>query len=128
MSLKDQLKVMVVDDMTTSRGLIEQAMNEIGIWNVVSEADGQSAFRTLMAKPVHLVISAYNMPNMDGLQLLEQLRLSKATARIGFILVTGRADNAVLQKGRQLGMNNCLLKPFSVPQMKACIEKVVGRL
>lgn len=128
MSLKDQLKVMVVDDMTTSRGLIEQAMNEIGIWNVVSEADGQSAFRTLMAKPVHLVISDYNMPNMDGLQLLEQLRLSKATARIGFILVTGRADNAVLQKGRQLGMNNCLLKPFSVPQMKACIEKVVGRL
>ncbi|GAA6163727.1 response regulator [Pelagimonas sp. KU-00592-HH] len=128
MSLKDQLKIMVVDDMTTSRGLIEQAMNEIGIWNVVSEADGQSAFRTLMAKPVHLVISDYNMPNMDGLQLLEQLRLSKATARIGFILVTGRADNAVLQKGRQLGMNNCLLKPFSVPQMKACIEKVVGRL
>ena len=128
MSLKDQLKVMIVDDMTTSRGLIEQAMNEIGIWNVVSEADGQSAFRTLMAKPVHLVISDYNMPNMDGLQLLEQLRLSKATARIGFILVTGRADNAVLQKGRQLGMNNCLLKPFSVPQMKACIEKVVGRL
>ena len=128
MSLKDQLKVMIVDDMTTSRGLIEQAMNEIGVWNVVSEADGQSAFRTLMAKPVHLVISDYNMPNMDGLQLLEQLRLSKATARIGFILVTGRADNAVLQKGRQLGMNNCLLKPFSVPQMKACIEKVVGRL
>lgn len=128
MSLKDQLQIMIVDDMSTSRGLITQALDDIGIRNYVWEKDGADAFRTLASRPVHLVISDYNMPNMDGLQLLHSLRSHKATARIGFVLVTGRADDAVLQKGRQLAMNNYLLKPFSTDQMKQCLEKVVGKL
>ncbi len=128
MGLKEQLQIMVVDDMSTSRGLIIQALEEIGLKNYAWEKDGVDAFTRLAGKPVHLVMSDYNMPRMDGLQLLEQLRMHKATARIGFILVTGRADNSVIQRGRQLAMNSFLLKPFSTVQMKNCIEKVVGRL
>ena len=128
MSIKERLQIMVVDDMATSRGLITQALDEIGIRNYVWEKDGQDAFATLSKKPVHLVISDYNMPNMDGLQLLHSLRSNKATSRIGFVLVTGRADNSIMEKGKQLAMNNYLLKPFSTEQMKACLERVVGKL
>lgn len=119
---------MVVDDMATSRGLITQSLDEIGIQNYVWEKDGQDAFKTLSSKPVHLVISDYNMPNMDGLQLLHSLRSNTTTSRIGFVLVTGRADNAILEKGKQLSMNNYLLKPFSTDQMRTCLERVVGKL
>ena len=128
MSIKERLQIMVVDDMATSRGLITQALDEIGIRNYVWEKDGQDAFATLSKNPVHLVISDYNMPNMDGLQLLHSLRSNKATSRIGFVLVTGRADNSIMEKGKQLAMNNYLLKPFSTEQMKACLERVVGKL
>lgn len=128
MGLKDKLHVLVVDDMSTSRGLITQALDELGVKNYRTENDGDTAWRSLASKPVHLVISDFNMPRMDGLQLLEAIRTHKAIARTGFILVTGRADQELIDRGARLGMNNYLKKPFDTPQLKSCVEKVVGRL
>ncbi len=128
MSLRDQLRVMVVDDMSTSRGLLTQALDAFGVRNVGSVADGQAALAALERSPVHLVISDYNMPGMDGLHLLHALRQGPKTKGVGFILITGRADRAIIEKGKQLGMNNFLKKPFEPQQLKSCIEAVVGRL
>lgn len=128
MSLKQSLHIMVVDDMAVSRGLIEQALDQIGVTHVAYEANGASALRRLAANPVHLVLSDYNMPGMDGLQLLEGLRQTRTTQRIGFILITGRADREIITRGHALGMNNFLIKPFSPQQLRVCIEKVVGPL
>ncbi len=63
-----------------------------------------------------------------GISLLQGLRQNAGTKAIGFILVTGRADQAMIQRGQQLGMNNFIQKPFEAPAMKTCIEQVVGRL
>ena len=93
-----------------------------------AEADVLAALQKMAAAPVHMVISDYNMPGMDGLQLLQTLRGTPQTARTGFILITGTTDAAVLDKGKQLGMNNFLKKPFSPTALKACIERVVGPL
>ncbi len=128
MGLKEQLHVMVVDDMSVSRGLIIQALEWMGIKNIDFCDNGETAFKKLAARPVHLVISDYNMPGADGLALLAGLRRHPTTKRIGFILVTGTADQAVVDKGNQLGMNNFIKKPFSPEGLKACIERVVGRL
>lgn len=128
MSLKEKLQVLVVDDMSTSRGLIIQALEAIGIVNIDFCADGNTAFKRLAARPVHLVISDYNMPGANGLQLLAGLRQYKTTQKIGFILITGTADPDVIAKGNQLGMNNFIKKPFSPEALKRCIEQVVGRL
>ena len=128
MSLKDSLRMMVVDDMSVSRGLIVQALEEIGIKQIDYCNDGETAFKRLAAKPVHLVISDYNMPGANGLQLLAGLRQYKTTQRIGFILITGTASPELIEKGNQLGMNNYLKKPFSSADLKACIERVAGPL
>ena len=128
MGVRNNVHILIVDDMSTSRGLITQAMDELGIANYDTENDGASALKRLAARPVHLVISDYNMPGMNGLELLGALRQTKATQRIGFILITGRADKELLAKGQALGMNNYLAKPFTTAQMKACIERVVGPL
>ena len=128
MGVRENLHILIVDDMSTSRGLITQAMDELGITKYDTENDGSSALKRLSARPVHLVISDYNMPGMNGLELLGALRQGKATQRIGFILITGRADKELLAKGQSLGMNNYLAKPFTTAQMKSCIERVVGPL
>lgn len=128
MSLKETLSIMVVDDMSTSRGLITMALDEIGVKRVDFQSNGHDALRAIAAKPVHMVISDYNMPGLDGLQLLEALRLNKMTSRIGFILVSGRLDETIITNGRKLGMNNFLRKPFSTPQLRQCLEAVVGKL
>lgn len=128
MALRDQIRIMIVDDMSTSRGLLTQALDSLGIRQVIAVGDGTTALQTLQAHPVHLVVSDYNMPNMDGLHLLHALRSNAQTSRVGFILVTGRADQAIIDSGKSLGMNNFLQKPFTPEQLKNCIEAVVGRL
>ena len=128
MALREQLRVMVVDDMSTSRGLITQALDAIGIRNIATAGDGKSALQTLARAPVHLVISDYNMPEMDGLHLLYYLRKTPQTAKVGFLLITGRAEPAIIEKGKQLGMNNYLKKPFQPAELKSAIEAIVGRL
>ena len=128
MAMKDKLWVLVVDDMATSRGLITQALDSIGIKHYDWEPDGQAAMRYLSKTPCHLVISDYNMPNMDGLQLLHAIRSDKTTNHIGFILVTGTKDASLVNRGKQLGMNNYIPKPFTQDGLRKCIEAVTGPL
>ncbi len=128
MGLKDNLRVMVVDDMATSRGLITQALDEIGIKNYITENDGKKALGRLSANPVHLVLSDYNMPGMDGLGLLQAVRTNQSTQKIGFILVTGKPTPEIVAQAKKLGLNNMIKKPFTAASMKQCIESVVGRL
>ena len=128
MALRDQIRILVVDDMSTSRGLLTQALDAIGVRQVGFASDGPAALDALQRAPAHLVISDYNMPGMDGLQLLRSLRSNERTRGTGFILVTGRADRDVIESGKRLGMNNFLKKPFEPQDLRACIEAVVGRL
>lgn len=128
MALRDQIRVMVVDDMSTSRGLITQALDAFGVRNVSTAENGKQALEILASKPAHLVISDYNMPEMDGLQLLHYLRAAPKTKGVGFVLITGRAEQQIIDHGKKLGMNNYLKKPFQPDDLRNCIEAVVGRL
>lgn len=128
MALRDQIRIMVVDDMSTSRGLITQALDALGVRHVSTAEDGADALSILSKAPVHLVISDYNMPNMDGLKLLHNLRHGPKTKGVGFILITGRAEQQIIDYGRKLGMNNYLKKPFEPAELRQCIESVVGPL
>ncbi|MEM6610223.1 MAG: response regulator [Pseudomonadota bacterium] len=127
MSIKDTLRVMVVDDMSISRGLLISALEEMGIYKVVAESSGQSAAARITTDPVHLVLADYNMPGMDGLQLLETLRRNRATQRVGYILVTGTPTPELVDSGRRLGLNNLVQKPFTTQSLKRAIESVVGK-
>ena len=128
MSLKDSLRVMVVDDMSVSRGLLTQSLEEIGIYRIETENSGAGALSRLSANPVHLVLSDFNMPGMDGLGLLEGLRKNASTRKIGFILVTGSPTQDLIDRGRALALNNLVKKPFTTDTLKKTIEAVVGKL
>ncbi|WP_179379995.1 response regulator [Jannaschia marina] len=128
MSLRDVLRILVVDDMSTSRGILLQALDTLGISNVAYADNGRTGMSQARQTAPHLVLSDLYMPELNGLQLLQHLRADPATAKIGFILVSGRGDEKVLAAGRSLGMNNFLTKPFTPPQLQSCIESVVGRL
>jgi len=128
LSVKDKLRVMVVDDMSTSRALITQSLDALGVSNYAVENDAQRALFSIAKSPVHLVLSDMNMPGMDGMGFLEALRRNPATAKTGFILVTGSPTPEILKQGQRLGLNNLIRKPFSPTDLKQCIERVVGRL
>ncbi len=128
MSLKDQLRILVVDDTSVSRALICDGLDQLGMKNVSIARDGEEGLVAMKTKPSHLVISDLNMPKLDGLGLLKAVREYEPTKKAAFILVTGRGDNAIIEQGRKYGLNNFLAKPFTVATLKASIEAVVGRL
>ncbi len=128
MSLLAQLKILVVDDTTTSRLLLRDALENLGFRQIHVASDGEQALKMMMTAPCHLIISDYNMPKMDGLQLLKAIRDCKPLSRTPFIILTGNADRKVLEDGSKLGLNNYLTKPFTPDNLRRSLEAIVGRL
>ncbi|RST87159.1 response regulator [Aquibium carbonis] len=128
MSLLAQLKILVVDDTTTSRMLLRDALETIGFRNISVAADGEQAMQVMMSQPCHLIISDMNMPKMNGLQLLHAIRTYRPTSRVPFMILTGNNDKNVLIEGRKMGLNNYLNKPFTTPDLKKALEAIVGKL
>ena len=122
------LKVLLVDDQLSMRALARTALQQIGITNIEDASDGEEAFRALVQRPVHLVISDFNMPKLDGLGLLRAIRSHEPVRGIAFIMLTGRADTELVQRAVQFGVNNYIVKPFTAAQLKEKIEEVFGAL
>jgi two-component system chemotaxis response regulator CheY len=122
------IRVLVVDDQLTMRGLARSTLQQLGFADISDAGDGEEGFKALVNKPAHLVISDYNMPKMDGLELLRAIRAHQPIANTAFIMLTGRADKELVQRAVQFGVNNYLVKPFTVADLKGKIEQVFGPL
>jgi two-component system, chemotaxis family, chemotaxis protein CheY len=122
------IHALVVDDQLSMRALITNSLKQIGIAEVREAPDGESGLRELIAKPAHLIISDYNMPKLDGLGFLRAVRAHPPIAGSAFIMLTGRADAELVGRARQFGVNNYLVKPFTINQLKEKIEQVFGPL
>ena len=127
MSKAAVMRVMVVDDQKTMRELARYSLEQLGITNVLEAPDGSGAMEQ-MEGGVDLVISDYNMPNMDGMEFLRAVRAHPNYRKTPFILVTGRGDKELVVKAAQAGVNNYIVKPFTVNVLKEKIEQVMGKL
>ena len=122
------IKVLIVDDQQTMRSLVRNGLQQIGFSDFGEAADGEDALRSLLSRPVNLIISDFNMPKLDGLGLLRAVRSHPPIAKIAFIMLTGRADKELVQRAVQFGVNNYLVKPFTVATLQGKIETVFGPL
>ncbi|WP_213981702.1 response regulator [Sphingomonas sp. dw_22] len=123
-----QIKVMVVDDQTSMRAMIRRALQDLGFKDVRDKPSAIEALAAVKADRVHLIISDYNMPDMDGLQFLEAVRNDAVIGKTVFIMLTGSADKEIVQKAAALGVNNYVVKPFAPAALKEKIERVFGEL
>jgi two-component system chemotaxis response regulator CheY len=122
------LKVLVVDDQNSVRQMTRMTLEEIGV-RVIHEAEnGKAAMDTASLQPLDLIISDYNMPEMDGLGLLRAVRGHPVARKVPFILLTGRGDRELVVKAAQAGANNYLIKTFTAAILREKIEQVMGKL
>jgi len=128
MPIAAALKVLVVDDQNSVRQMTRITLEQIGVRHIHEAENGVQAMDTASTQPLDLIISDYNMPEMDGMELLRSVRGHPAARRIPFILVTGRGDRELVVKAAQAGANNYVVKPFTAEILKTKIEQVVGRL
>ena len=122
------IKVMVVDDQASMREMIRRTLQNLGFRDVRARSSGAEALADVRADRVHLIISDYNMPDMDALQLLGEVRKDPVIGKTVFIMLTGSSDRELVQKAAALGVNNYLVKPFAPAALKEKIERVLGAL
>lgn len=122
------IKVMVVDDQASMRAMIRRALQDYGFKDVRDRGLAAEALAEVRRDRVHLIISDYNMPEMDGLQFLEQVRGDPVIGKTVFIMLTGSADRDIVQRAAALGVNNYVVKPFAPAALKEKIERVFGAL
>ena len=128
MPLAASMRIMIADDQQTSRLLIRSALNDIGFKQIEMAKDGQEALDMILRQPVHLVISDYHMPRMNGVELLRAVRANPPTRRSAFFMLTGVDNAQFLQQAQQLQVNNYLKKPVVTAELKKKIEAVFGAL
>lgn len=128
MPIAAALKVLVVDDQNSVRQMTRITLEQIGVRHIHEAENGVKAIDTASTQPLDLIISDYNMPEMDGMELLRAVRGHPAARRVPFILVTGRGDRELVVKAAQAGANNYVVKPFTADILKTKIEQVIGKL
>jgi two-component system chemotaxis response regulator CheY len=122
------LKVLIVDDQNSVRQMTRISLEEIGVRHIHEAENGNAALDTASLQPLDLIISDFNMPEMDGLGLLRAVRGHPTARRVPFILVTGRGDRELVVKAAQAGANNYVVKPFTADILRQKIEQVIGKL
>lgn len=122
------IHTLIVDDQASMRSLIRGSLQQLGFREFREAPDGEAGLRAMIAQPAHLIISDFNMPNLDGLGLLRAVRAHPPIAGAAFIMLTGRADRELVSRAVQYGVNNYLVKPFTVAQLKEKLEGVFGPL
>ena len=122
------LKVLIVDDQNSVRQMTRMILEEIGVRTIHEADNGKNAFAVSSVQPLDLVISDFNMPEMDGIEFLRNMRGHPMSRKVPFILLTGRGDRELVVKAAQAGANNYLIKPFTAAILREKIEQVVGKL
>ncbi|MEO1293043.1 MAG: response regulator [Pseudomonadota bacterium] len=117
------LKVMVVDDQQTMRGLARQCLKRMGIINVSLAADGEAALQQLQTAKYDVIISDLNMPGMDGLELAEKVKAHPVLKQTPFLLATSEMFR---EKAEGETVDAFVAKPFSVGDLRSAMEGQFG--
>ncbi len=122
------LKVLVVDDQFAVRQVTRLALERIGVRMIHEAENGQAALQKAVSQPIDLIISEFNMPELDGLGLLRAVRGHPAVRKLPFILITRRGDRELVVTAAKAGVNTYLVKPFTQAALRKKMEELVGRL
>ena len=122
------VSVMIVDDQQSMRGICKYILTQLGFTNIIEAKSGRDALGKLEKSNVDLIISDWNMEDIDGLTLLRVIRKHPKTQSMPFIMATGRSDKEQVKEAISSGVNNYIIKPFDASTMKKRIEAVIGTL
>lgn len=118
------MKVLVVDDFATMRRIIKNVLKQIGFTHILEADDGATAIEVLKENEVDLIISDWNMPRMNGLDLLKTVRNKESTKAIPFVMVTAEAQKDNVLQAVQSGVDNYIVKPFTADAVKEKLTRV----
>ncbi len=114
------MNVLIVDDSSTMRKIVLRNLKQTGIdlGEVFQAGDGQEALGILEENTVHMILSDWNMPNMDGLGLVQAVRANDAWKNIRIVMITTEGGDAKVQEAIAAGANGYVKKPFTADDLE----------
>ena len=122
------MSILVVDDFPTMRRIVRSLLKELGFTNVEEAEDGQEALGKLKGGDFEFVVSDWNMPNLDGLEMLKQIRADEAMKTLPVLMVTAEAKKENIVAAAQAGANGYIVKPFTAATLEEKLNKIFEKL
>ncbi len=113
MMLEPNARILVVDDFSTMRRIVKNALKALNYLNIDEAEDGAAALQKLRTEHFELVVCDWNMPGMTGIDLLRAVRSDPALRSMPFLMVTAEAKRENIIEAIQAGVNNYIVKPFT---------------
>jgi two-component system chemotaxis response regulator CheY len=123
-----KMKFLVVDDFSTMRRIVRNLLKELGYSNVDEAEDGAMALSKLTNEQFDFVISDWNMPVMNGLDMLKSIRADAALAKLPVLMVTAEAKKENIIAAAQAGANGYVVKPFTAATLDEKLAKIFEKL
>lgn len=122
------MKILVVDDFSTMRRIIKNLLRDLGFNNTAEADDGSTALPMLQSGKFDLLITDWNMPGMQGIDLLKAVRADPKLRNIPVLMVTAESKRDQIVEAAQAGVNGYIVKPFTAITLKEKLEKIFERL
>lgn len=118
-------EILIVDDTAVLRNIMKVQLQRMGFSHIYEAQNGSAAMEILQAQKIDLVISDWNMPVMNGFELLQEIRASEVLKDILFIMVTAEATEARISMAMQLKVDELILKPFTLEILERKIIRII---
>ena len=121
-------RFLVVDDFSTMRRIVRNLLKELGFANVDEAEDGAVALQKLKSAPYDFVVTDWNMPNMDGLTLLQNIRATPSLKHLPVLMITAEAKKENIIAAAQAGASGYIVKPFTAATLSEKLEKIFEKM
>lgn len=122
------MKILVVDDFSTMRRIIKNLLKDLGFTNIQEADDGSTALPMLQQGDFDFVVTDWNMPGMQGIDLLRAIRADANLKHIPVLMVTAEAKKEQIVAAAQAGVNGYVIKPFTAATLKEKLAKIFDRI
>jgi two-component system chemotaxis response regulator CheY len=122
------LKILVVDDVSTMRRIVRNTLAELGFPNVAEADNGSTAWPMLQSGEFHAVVTDWNMPCMSGIELLRSIRADARLKTLPVLMITADAKRDQIVEAARAGVDGYIVKPFTAITLKEKLGKAFARL
>ncbi|MFK8068217.1 MAG: chemotaxis response regulator CheY [Gammaproteobacteria bacterium] len=122
------MKILIVDDFSTMRRIIKNLLRDLGFTNTDEADDGQTALPKLEAGGFDFLVTDWNMPGMQGIDLLKAVRANPDLKELPVLMVTAESKREQIVEAAQAGVNGYVVKPFTAGTLKEKIDKIFERI
>jgi two-component system, chemotaxis family, chemotaxis protein CheY len=117
--------ILVVDDSSSVRSVVGIALKSAG-YTVIQACDGKDALTKLTGEKIHLIVADVNMPNMDGITLVEEVKKIAEYKFTPICMLTTESGAGKMQEGKAAGAKAWIVKPFQPPKLLDVVSKLLG--